>query len=94
MRRRVIMGPAALLMSLGACAAPEPAPVDDRGFITELSPKVVALAAPNQNLDAVRVNPQDGCYWYRHDGPVETLMVPLRAVDGGKICTGTAAATG
>jgi len=55
-------------------------------FIEELPPEVIALAAPNQNLDAVILNPADKCYWYRHQGPVETTMVPLRAVGGGLIC--------
>jgi len=31
--------------------------------------------------------PEDGCYWYQHSGPVETTMVPLRAVGGNPICT-------
>ncbi len=84
MRPQTLIFPAALL-ALGACGAPPPA-TNDRGFIAELSPSVAALAAPNQDLTAVQWRPEDGCYWYLYEGPVETLMVPLRADDGGKIC--------
>ncbi|WP_397543434.1 hypothetical protein [Roseovarius salis] len=79
----------AALMAAGACAAPEPG-IDEDGFIKDLPANVAEMAAPNQNLDAVRLRPQDGCYWYRYDGPVETVMVPLRADGGGKICTSAA----
>ena len=48
---------------------------------------VVDVAAPYQNLKAVRVNPADGCYVYRHDGPVETTFLPLRTKNGRPICT-------
>ena len=48
---------------------------------------VVRLAAPNQDLSTARLLPEDGCYWYQHSGPVETAMVPLRAVGGNPICT-------
>ena len=49
------------------------------------------LRGSNQPLDKVRLRPEDGCYWYEYQGPVETLMVPLRAVGGGKICQALAA---
>ncbi|MDO6778427.1 hypothetical protein Q4604_04015 [Marinovum sp. 1_MG-2023] len=52
---------------------------------------VQAIAAPYQDLTAVRWNPDDGCYWYRHVGPVETTMLPLRTVNGNPICTKPAA---
>lgn len=84
MRLLTLILPAALL-ALGACGAPAPA-TNEQGFLTELSPAVAALAAPGQNLDTVQWRPEDGCYWYLYEGPVETLMVPLRGVDGGKIC--------
>ena len=47
---------------------------------------VVALAAPGQDLSTARLLPEDRCYWYQHRGPVETTLVPLRAVGGGPIC--------
>lgn len=88
---RWLVVPAALL-TLGACAVPAER-VEDRppAFIEDLPPGVAALAASNQPLDKVRLMPEDGCYWYEYQGPVETLMVPLRAVGGGKICQALAA---
>jgi len=86
LRWRRLFLPAALALVGGCAAPPDPAEDAPPGFIEDLSPKVVALAAPNQNLDKVRLNPEDRCYWYLHEGPVESVMVPLRAVDGGLIC--------
>ena len=90
MRPRHLIIPASLLAILGACGAPTPA-TDERGFVRELSPQVRALAAPNQNLYAVQYRPQDGCYWVQWDGPVETVMVPLRSWDGDRICSSAVA---
>lgn len=67
---------------LGACSA--------TGGVSGLraaSDEVAALAAPHQNLDAVRVDPDDGCYWYLYEGPVETTLLPLRSKTGRRICT-------
>jgi len=61
------------------------------GFIGELPEGVLAIVAPYQDLDAVRIDPLDGCYIYRYAGPVETTFLPLRAVDGRPICTQQAA---
>jgi hypothetical protein len=78
----------ATLLALGACSAPSGLSSDlAPEFITDLPDQVVALAAPYQDLQAVRLMPGDGCYWYRHIGPVETTMLPLRTVDGRPICT-------
>ena len=77
----------AALLALGACAVPTGPPDQPGGFIAELPEQVVALAAPYQDLQAVRVRPEDGCYWYRHVGPVETTMLPLRTASGSPICT-------
>ena len=57
------------------------------GFITNLPESVAALAAPYQDLSAVKINPTDGCYVYRHSGPVETTLLPLRTPEGRPICT-------
>lgn len=57
------------------------------GFITELPEGVLALAAPYQDLSSVRIDDADGCYYYRHVGPVETTFLPLRAKNGRPICT-------
>ncbi|SMH48653.1 hypothetical protein [Maritimibacter sp. HL-12] len=64
-------------------------------FIQELPEGVLAIAAPYQDLAAVKIDPADGCYVYRHEGPVETTFLPLRAKNGRPICSaGPAEATG
>lgn len=55
-------------------------------FIRELPEEVIALAAPNQDLTAVKLLPEDNCFWYRHVGPVETTLLPLRTAEGRPIC--------
>ena len=59
----------------------------DADFIKDLPEAVVEMAAPYQNLAAVRLLPDDRCFWYQHAGPVETTLLPLRTVNGNKICT-------
>ena len=44
------------------------------------------MAAPYQNLQLVRLRPEDGCYWYQHAGQVETTLLPLRTSEGRPIC--------
>lgn len=82
----VAFGGAALV--LAACT--DPAAVSntkpDSPFIKELPEAITSIAAPNQDLTAVRYMPEDGCYWYRHKGPVETTLLPLRNVEGRPIC--------
>jgi len=56
-------------------------------FIRELPEAVLEIAAPYQDLSAVRIDPADGCYVYRHVGPVENTFLPLRSVRGRPICT-------
>ncbi|WP_345741662.1 hypothetical protein [Roseovarius nanhaiticus] len=86
--RRLVWMPACALMMLTACEE-----MDGSGTATALpgmSPApepVAALAAPWQNLNAVRLDPTTGCYQYRHAGPVETTLLPLRTSDGRPICT-------
>lgn len=86
MRLQTILVPAALL-ALGACNASMESAQANGGFIEKLPDAVVAAAAPYQDLTAVRLLPEDGCYWYRHVGPVETTLLPLRTVEGRPICT-------
>ncbi len=76
------------LLALGSCAVPssdsrDPEPAVSQEVLTQLS----TLAAPYQDLQSVRLRPGDGCYWYRHVGPVETTMLPLRTPEGRPICT-------
>ena len=82
----------AFFLALGACVAPTNQAADGARFLAELPEEVVALAAPYQNLREVILRPEDGCYWYRHVGQVETTMLPLRTVAGRPICTQAAVA--
>lgn len=76
------------LLVLAACSTPINQTTDkSTGFLKELPEGVALIAAPYQNLQEVILQPDDGCYWYRHFGPVETTMLPLLTVDGRPICT-------
>lgn len=57
------------------------------GFMTKVPERVIEIAAPNQDLTRVRIDPVDGCYVYRYVGPVETTLLPLRTRDGRPICS-------
>ncbi len=76
------------IVILGACTGPglNGAAEPNTGFIKDLPEAVVAMAAPNQDLKAVLLMPEDRCFWYQHVGPVETTMLPLRSKRGNKIC--------
>ena len=77
------------IVILGACSVSDMSGTggENSDFIDELPEALVAMAAPYQNLEAVRLLPEDGCYWYQHVGPVETTMLPLKTVRGNNICT-------
>jgi hypothetical protein len=77
----------AAMMAVAGCTVPATAPDGGSARVGNLPESVVRLAAPNQDLTTARLLPEDGCYWYQHSGPVETTMVPLRAVGGNPICT-------
>lgn len=76
----MIAGP----LILASCAT-APA-VDADGAYAELPEPLLALAAPYQNLNKVRLDQTDNCFWYLHDGPVERTWLPLRTVNGNPIC--------
>lgn len=89
---RVIVASVALL-SLGACAASTVrAPDQSQAAAGQVPAHVLTLAAPYQDLQTVWLNPEDGCYWYRHSGQVETTMLPLRTGAGKVICLQDSAA--
>ena len=46
-----------------------------------------SAAARLSELGRVVLLEEDGCYWFEHDGPVETTLLPLRSRQGGQICT-------
>ena len=74
-------------LALSACAVP----FDGAGGLggarnAELPEEVRAMAAPGQDLTTARLRPEDNCYWYDHAGPVETTPIPLRSIEGRRIC--------
>lgn len=72
------------VLLIGACTVQNP-----DGTVSVAStvpPEVAAAAAPNQDLSFVELRDSDNCYWYRHRGPVETTMIPLRTREGRQIC--------
>lgn len=77
-----------MLAFVGACTTSTSAvsPETDPAALEELPEGVIAIAAPNQNLQSVRIQPDDGCYWFQWVGPVETSYLPLRSRDGRPIC--------
>lgn len=84
---------AAALMPLLLTACAEPVPEDDGlpGLPVEITEELIAMVEPTQSLASVRVLPEDGCYWYRYSGPVETTYLPLRTTEGRRICSEQAA---
>jgi len=77
----------AVALSLTAGCAIQPTgpgdSADRRGKVPEA---VIAMAAPDQDVATARLVPEDGCYWYKHSGPVETTLLPLRTANGNPIC--------
>ncbi len=61
-------------------------PTGPSGTPVSVPDQIAAAAAPNQDLSSVQLNAEDNCYWYRHVGPVETTMLPLRNTRGRPIC--------
>ena len=87
MKTQLTLLPAVLLMAVACAPVGTTGEGAESGFIKELPEGVLAVAAPFQDLNAVVLRPEDGCYWYRHRGPVETTFLPLRTVEGRPICT-------
>jgi hypothetical protein len=80
-----VVAPVALLLLWG-CAPTTT--VDGAGIqpVSAVPEAVLAAAAPFQDLSSVQLR-DDGCYWYRHSGPVETTFLPLLTREGRPICT-------
>ena len=83
------------ILTLGGCSSLDgQTGTSTEGFIKELPEGVLEIAAPFQDLNAVRIEPSDGCFVYRYVGPVETTYLPLRSKRGNPICTREPGATG
>ncbi|WP_122072308.1 hypothetical protein [Pseudophaeobacter sp. EL27] len=76
-----------ILALVGCTDVNNSGPTVSQAHLAVLPEGVLALAAPNQDLDAVRIDAVDGCYVYRHKGPVETAYLPLRTTEGRPICS-------
>ena len=55
--------------------------------LVTVPPRVLEIAAKGQDLSAIRINSQDGCYEFRHTNVVETTYLPLRTASGNPICS-------
>lgn len=73
---------AGLVSAVGACTET----MQPGGVLPNVPESVVEIAAANQDLTTVRLL-EDNCFWYSHQGPVETTLLPLRDVQGRPICT-------
>lgn len=74
------------IAGLAGCTAVEAPGRDSAGLSAGVPDAVLAVAAPHQDLGTARLREADGCYWYRHVGPVETTPLPLRTIEGRPIC--------
>jgi hypothetical protein len=74
------------ILVVSGCTVPKPNNDDNLYKIGNIPDTVRALTAPGQDLASARLLKEDDCYWYAHSGPVETTLVPLRAVGGSPIC--------
>ena len=79
-----LLGGAVLLAACEETGAVEDDPTDR--FLQNVPEEVIALAAPDQNLTQITIDPVDNCYVYSHAGPVETTLLPLKTVDERPIC--------
>lgn len=76
-----------LPVALAACAeAPRWDEAKPDGTLAVVPDAVLSLAAPNQNLNAVKLDPATNCFWYLHIGPVEDTFLPLVTSGGNAIC--------
>ena len=87
-RSKALLSASLMLVTLAAC---EPVPTGDTGGASgpavAVPESVSSIAAPFQDLSTARIRMSDGCYWYTHEGPVETTELPLRTPGGNPICT-------
>ncbi|MGV6811812.1 MAG: hypothetical protein ACWA47_06170 [Brevirhabdus sp.] len=77
---------ATALLALAACDTTGGAD-PETGFLREPPEKLLEIAAPGQDLSRITLDPADGCFWYRYDGPVEVTMLPVLTREGRPICT-------
>ena len=81
------------LLILGACSPSFNQNGGETGLDAQIPEAVMQIAAPYQDLTTARLRPEDNCYWYLHEGPVETTLLPLRTLDGRPICVASEVGT-
>lgn len=74
------------LIPLFAACTVEMSDPQDAEPTPQIPDEVIAMAGPNQDLMSAFLRPEDNCFWYMHEGPVETTPLPLRTVDNRGIC--------
>lgn len=74
------------ILFVAGCTTPAVETSNAMYDIGNVPENIAVLAAPDQNLASARLRPEDDCYWYEHNGPVEMTLVPLRAEGGSPIC--------
>ena len=74
-----------LIPLVSACAVTMTEP-QDASPTPSIPEEVIAIAGPNQDLMSAFLRPEDSCYWYMHNGPVEQTPLPLRTADNRPIC--------
>ena len=82
---RIGLGLATLTLCLAAGCTPTTTTSDGSPPLSDVPEGVLLAAAPFQDLTAIQLR-EDGCYWYRHIGPVETTLLPLLTREGRPIC--------
>lgn len=85
MLKQKILGVVALSFIAG-CAIRPAEPEESLDQMDRTTEAVIAMASPDQNVATARLLPEDGCYWYEHNGPVETTLLPLTTPNGNPIC--------
>lgn len=74
-----------LMPLVSACAVSMTEP-QDASPTPSIPEEVIAISGPNQDLMSAFLRPEDNCYWYMHNGPVERTPLPLRTADNRPIC--------
>lgn len=85
--KKLLILPGLAACFLSACVSQQSVSDDpSMRSLPEIPENVKAIAAPGQDLSDVRINAEDGCFVYRHNGPVETTYLPLTNRKGQPIC--------
>lgn len=79
-----------LLCCIGGVTGCATTPLTPAETTAAVQQDLVALADPRQDVGTAILRPDDNCYWYEHQNPLETVLLPLRTIDGRHICQASA----